>query len=81
LLLLCLVFWGAPRIVQASVELLSFIAFPESDRVVLYWETASELDNAGFYVTRRQNPEAFFSRISPFIPSASDGSAPRYNPT
>ena len=46
-----------PAPVQAAVTLLYFTATGEEDRVVLRWETAQEVDNAGFNLYRAQVPE------------------------
>jgi hypothetical protein len=46
-----------PATVQAAVTLLYFTATGEEDRVVLGWETAQEVDNAGFNLYRAQVPE------------------------
>src|SRR4030066_706561 len=56
----------------ASVELLYFLALPGDHSITLIWETATELDNAGFYVQRGEDPGGSFSRISQFIPSLGD---------
>lgn len=41
------------------VELLHFIATPESEQVALQWATATELNNAGFHVERSSDGERY----------------------
>ncbi len=60
------------QVARASVDLLYFIAEQGSGQIVLYWETGSEMNNAGFYVNRRQGL-AEFQRISPLIPPVAEG--------
>ncbi|MDO9085206.1 MAG: hypothetical protein Q7U53_03260 [Anaerolineaceae bacterium] len=60
-------FLGALIAVQAAVTLVSFDAFPGSQQVVLEWETASETDMLGFYVTRSNQQNGNYSRVSNFI--------------
>ncbi len=57
---------------QAAVTLVSFTASAGLDEVLLDWETATELDNAGFYIRRGINQSGPFTRISPFVPSEGD---------
>jgi hypothetical protein len=56
----------------ASVELLYFRTAPGINTIVLQWETATEIDNAGFYIQRSLDPVSNFNRISPFIASQGD---------
>jgi hypothetical protein len=73
-ILLCAAGWATTRLVHAAVELIYFIAYPEPDHILVAWGTGSELDTAGFYVTRRQDPDPDFGRLhTALIPSASDG--------
>ena len=44
-----------PRLVQANVELVFFRANAGPERIVLEWETASELDNLGFNILRAES--------------------------
>lgn len=39
---------------RAAVEIVYFTAVTESDKIRLEWKTATELDNAGFYVLRNE---------------------------
>jgi hypothetical protein len=39
-----------------AVTLVSFDAFPGDEKVDLIWVTASEIDNAGFYISRSTSP-------------------------
>lgn len=61
--------------VWAAVTLQRFgpIVLPSSIR--LEWETASELDNAGFYLRSGPSTSGPFTRISTFIPSRGDSLA------
>ena len=56
----------------AAVTLASFTAIGEDEVVWIEWETATELDNSGFYVWRSQTEEGAYNRISPLIPSEGD---------
>jgi hypothetical protein len=59
--------------VQAAVELVFFSAIPEDGRVILRWETATELDNAGFYINRSTEPDSGYQRINDsIIPATGD---------
>ena len=60
---------------KAAVELLSFTALHMGNYVRLSWETASEFDNAGFHIQRREGNQIQFERISPFMPSQGDPSS------
>ena len=60
--------------VQAAVELIDFSAIPEDGRVILRWETATELDNAGFYINRSTELDSGYQRINTtIIPASGDG--------
>lgn len=48
------------------VQLIAFTARPVDNQVVLEWQTASEMDNAGFIVERADNDSAAFVRIADF---------------
>lgn len=63
----CLIIFGSPQIVQAAVTLVSFEAFPGNGQVVLEWETASESDMLGFYITRNNQQNGNYVRVSDFI--------------
>lgn len=58
--------------VLAVVDLLYFIATPGNVSIVLTWETATEIDNIGFYVQRGITSTGPFTRISPLIISIGD---------
>lgn len=55
--------------VNAAVTLSYFIAIPGDSVITLEWETATEFNNAGFYVTRSLTQDGLFERISDFIPA------------
>lgn len=57
---------------SAAVTLVSFKAVGDLGEVLLEWETATELDNAGFYVRRGSTQSGTFTRVSPLIPSVGD---------
>ena len=66
---------GKPPRATANVTLISFTAtalngLPE---VFVKWETATEIDVAGFYVQRSlTNQAASFANVSPFVPAEGD---------
>ncbi|MCU0488123.1 MAG: hypothetical protein MUE67_04120 [Anaerolineales bacterium] len=49
--------------VQAAITLLYFTATPGNQQVRLNWATATEIDNAGFYVQRSSQPNTGYARI------------------
>jgi len=69
LLFLCLA--AVPA--HASVTLVSFTATPGNGQVVLRWETATEINNAGFFVRRSTQEAGDYARISSFMPAQGDG--------
>jgi len=73
LLALCLLFPGSAMPVEAVVTLVSFTVSAGDGQVLLEWETASEIDNAGFYLHRSTAEAGEYARIGPFIPSEGDG--------
>ncbi len=60
---------SAAQPVDAAVTLLYFRAIGTGQGVFLEWETATELDNSGFYVLRSDTEAGTYTRISEFIPS------------
>lgn len=74
LMLACVLFIVFLNFTQtsASVTLLYFLALPENGAVFLEWETATEIDSAGFYITRSTSESGGFERIGSFIPSEGD---------
>jgi hypothetical protein len=58
--------------VRAAVTLVYFRASSAPNGVFLDWETASELDNLGFFVNRSLSQNSGYSRVSDFIPSSGD---------
>jgi hypothetical protein len=63
--------WVSP--VSSAVTLIYFDAIPDDGEVLLQWETATELDNAGFYIQRGSTRNGNYQRISGFLPTESDG--------
>jgi hypothetical protein len=59
-------------VVRAQVTLVDFSAISIEGAVELHWETASENDNAGFYINRSLQASSDFERISAFIPGRGD---------
>ncbi|MBN1667097.1 MAG: hypothetical protein JW862_08405 [Anaerolineales bacterium] len=57
------------QVVRAAVELIDFVAIPGDGFIILQWETAVEIDNAGFYLHRRSSSDQDFAIISDFIPA------------
>ena len=55
------------------VELLSFEAFKENQTTVLEWRTASEINNAGFYVEHSTDSDRTFDRLG-FVEGAGNSS-------
>jgi subtilisin family serine protease len=57
-----------------AIELISFTSDTTQNAVILTWETASEVDLAGFNIYRAESPEGERIKINPsIIPSASPG--------
>jgi len=61
------------QVAKAAIDLYEFKATPLSDSILIEWETASEFNNAGFFVTRRSNPNNPFEPISTFIVAEGNG--------
>jgi hypothetical protein len=59
-------------IVLAAVTLVYFRASAQTGVVLLEWETATELDNAGFFINRSLSQNSGYSRIGDFIPARGD---------
>jgi len=72
LLIWCLASVGISLPAEAVVTLVSFTASPGDGQVLLEWETASEIDNVGFYLYRSTSESGEYVRISEFIPSEGD---------
>jgi len=56
-------------------ELSGFTATSLSDRILLQWQTASELDNAGFHLWRGDRADGFHARITDAMIPAEGGPA------
>jgi len=56
----------------ASVTLASFTVTAEDGQVRVKWVTATELDNAGFYVQRSTSENGTYGRVSSFILAQGD---------
>jgi hypothetical protein len=65
-------FLGEARPARAAVTLVSFIATGELDRVVVEWETATELNNTGFLVWRSTSQNGVYAPVSDFIEGSED---------
>jgi hypothetical protein len=55
------------------VELLNFRAIDGESNVMLTWETATEIDTAGFYLVRSESPDGEFERINEELIPAQGG--------
>ncbi|PXF56249.1 MAG: hypothetical protein C4B58_14165 [Deltaproteobacteria bacterium] len=55
------------------VELTTFVATPDLRSVLLAWETATEIDNAGFYLWRTDAEDAEYIRITDYLIPAEGG--------
>ncbi len=64
---LVLMIFESLQIVRAAVTLVSLDAYPGNQQVILEWETATEADMLGFYVTRNDQLNGNYTRVSPFI--------------
>lgn len=60
--------------VPTLVELTSFTASGSYNRVLLEWETATEMDNAGFHIWRSETAQGPFTRITEQLIPAQGGS-------
>lgn len=67
ILFLVLILSGTIHNVQAAITLISFKALPGDQQMLLEWETASEADMLGFYITRNNQLHGDYVRISSFI--------------
>ena len=72
LIIFCFGIAWLPGPAIAVVDLLYFIATPGSTSIVLSWETATEFDNAGFFVQRGLYAGGPFTTITPLIVSIGD---------
>lgn len=84
LAMVLLVSAGIHTTARAAVTLVYFRATGVSYGVFLEWETASELDNLGFFVNRSLSQGSGYTRISGFIPASGNpllGGYYQYNDT
>jgi hypothetical protein len=70
-LVLCTAIWPT-RLAVAVVDLLYFYATPGTTSIILSWETATEFDNAGFFIQRGLEAAGPFTPITPLITSVGD---------
>ena len=57
--------WDDVKITEPTlVELISFAAKPGPHNILLSWETASEIDSAGFYLWRSERESSGYERIT-----------------
>lgn len=56
------------------IHLVDFGAKVDSEQVLVYWETSAEVDNAGFYVWRSEQPDGIFVRLNDAIIPSEGGS-------
>ena len=69
MLLLVVMLLAVAQTARAAVDLLYFLPAPAKDHILLTWETAQEIDNAGFYIQRSDGQDGTYARISGFIAS------------
>jgi hypothetical protein len=75
----------APIIVISAVTLAYFEVDPGEQAIFVYWETASEVGNLGFYLWRSENQDTGFYKLPisnpgfQFIPSADEGAGAFYD--
>ena len=72
-LIILLLFIIPIGVVRAAVDLMDFSARVSGNVIILRWETASELDNSGFYLQRSTVSGSGYTRISDFIPTEAEG--------
>jgi hypothetical protein len=72
LIILLLVLGVAQYHARAAVTLVYFRGSSTPNGVFLEWETASELDNLGFYVYRSTSQNGNYVQVSEFIPTSGD---------
>lgn len=58
--------------VQAAVTLVYFRAIAQNGRVLLEWETATQLDTVGFYINRSLSQSSGYTRMGNFVVSQGD---------
>ena len=58
--------------VRAAVTLVNFRANAQTGAVLIEWKTATELDNAGFFINRSLSQNSGYSRIGDFISANGD---------
>jgi hypothetical protein len=67
--------WMTGEDMPTAVDLVTLIAVPGCNEVVVRWETASEVDNLGFNLYRSQSPDGIYTKLNgALIPSQSPGS-------
>jgi hypothetical protein len=64
--------WGAAKPASAAISLLYFEATAEVGQVRLDWATATEIDNAAFYIQRSLSENGTYQRVSPRFDSQGD---------
>jgi hypothetical protein len=71
-----LAFWPGQwlRQAEANVTLVSFTAktLPGQPEVYVDWETATQFQTLGFYITRSDNADGPWTRVSEFVPREGD---------
>jgi len=73
--LLALAGFFSPQVVagQSAVTLLRFTATGRVNNILVEWETATEFDNAGFFVWTSDSENGTYNPISDFIEAQGDG--------
>ena len=57
------------RTARAAVTLVNFETTVDNTDVIVSWETATEIDTQGFYVSRGLQATGVYTHVSPFIPA------------
>jgi hypothetical protein len=74
-----------PTIILSSVTIAHFEVDPGEEAIFVYWETASEVGNLGFYVWRSEEEHTGYYKLPisepslQFIPSADEGAGAFYD--
>lgn len=58
---------------QAAITLVSFSATGRTNNIIIEWETATEFNNAGFFIWSSDSQDGVYNPISDFIESKGDG--------
>ena len=71
-------FWRPRSTAPLAITLASFVAASDGQRVLITWETVSEIDNAGFNLYRGRSeadPDLFLAWVPSLAPGSGQGNA------